>query len=458
MIVGNDYTAPKLILPDTWNQSLSKDLHSHSSSLNGWWHQFNDPRLSQLIELSTQANPDAKIAVERVIEAQEGRRIARSGLGPSAAANAEVLRSSPSRNTDPMSAVGGQTFDHWDVGGTTSWEIDFFGGVRRTIESSDATAEAIEEAYRDTLVTLYAEVAYSYIEVRTLEKRLRHAYANIKNQRDSVSLTKERFDAGLVPELDVSQAETNLATSRALIPQLKAQRAQSLNRLATLLGKYAEEGEALVKKSKGIPVPSSKTGIGLPTKLLRSRPDIRRAERELAAQTARIGVAEADLYPRFALAGNFSFQSATTRNLLDGSSAAYHFGPALRWNIFSSGRIRAQVRAEESRTRQALYAYEQSVLRGIEDVENSLSSAFYERDRLSALNDAVRSSKKTVNLVKTNYRSGLINFQNVLDAERTIFNNQDSAAVSKGLLASAYVSLFKALGGGTVMPDVASTK
>lgn len=458
MIVGRDYQSPEIVLPDTWHQSLSSDLRSHSSSLQSWWVKFNDPTLNKLIALSSQANPDAKIALERVIQAQEGRTISRSGLAPSVDVGGAYNSASQSENSTPYSSVGGQNYKNWSTGATASWELDFFGGVRRAIESSDATAEAIEEAYRDTLVTLYAEVAYSYIEVRTYEERIRQANNNIKNQQDSVNLTRERFKAGLSPELDVSQAETNLANSKAFVPQLRAERAKSLNRLATLLGQYAGEGESLVKNTKGIPIPSSKTGIGLPTNLLRSRPDIRRAERELAAQTALIGVTEADLYPRFALAGDFAFTSANTSNLFDGSSGGYSFGPTFKWNVFSAGRIRSQVRIEESRTKQALYAYEQAVLHGVEDVETSLSSAFYERDRLSALNDAVKSATKTVSLVKTNYKEGLVDFQNVLDAERTIFNSQDTAATSKGVLSAAYVSLFKSLGGGTEMPEVAIQK
>ena len=458
MIVGRDYHNPEIIVPDTWHQSLSSDLRSHSSSLQSWWTKFNDPTLNKLIALSSQANPDVKIALERVIEAQEGRVVSRSGLAPSVDLGGAYNSASQSENARPSSGIGGQNYKNWSTGANASWELDFFGGVRRAIESSDATAEAVEEAYRDTLVTLYAEVAYSYIEVRTFDERIRQARNNIKNQQESVDLTGERFKAGISPELDVSQAETNLANSRAFVPQLRAQRAKSLNRLATLLGKYAGEGEALVKKSRGIPIPSSKTGIGLPTNLLRSRPDIRRAERELAAQTARIGVTEADLYPRFSLAGDFNFTSANTANLLDSASAGYNFGPTFKWNIFSAGRIRSQVRIEESRTKQALYAYEQAVLHGVEDVETSLASAFYERDRLSALNDSVKAATKTVNLVKTNYKEGLVDFQNVLDAERTIFSSQDAAATSKGVLSAAYVSLFKSLGGGTVMPEVAIQK
>ncbi|MEO1856163.1 MAG: TolC family protein, partial [Rubritalea sp.] len=440
------------------HQSLASDLRSHSSALQSWWTKFNDPTLNKLIDLASQANPDVKIALERVIEAQEGRTISRSAIAPIVDVGGTYNSASQSENSTPLSGIGGQNYKNWSTGASASWELDFFGGVRRAIESSDATAEAIEEAYRDTLVTLYAEVAYSYLEVRTYEERIRQARNNIKNQQKSVELTRERFKAGLSPELDVSQAETNLANSKAFVPQLRAQRAKSLNRLSSLLGQYAGSCESLVKNTQGIPIPSRKTGIGLPTNLLRSRPDIRRAERELAAQTSRIGIAEADLYPRFTLAGDFTFTSANTSNLFDGASTGYNFGPTFKWNVFSAGRIRSQVRIEESRTKQALYAYEQAVLHGVEDVETSLSSAFYERDRLTALNDAVISSTKTVDLVKTNYKEGLVDFQNVLDAERTIFNSQDTAATSKGALSAAYVSLFKSLGGGTVMPEVTAPK
>jgi len=451
MLVGVNYTAPEMVLPDAWHQRLAGDLNSGSSSLESWWRKFNDPTLNRLIDRSRKANPDLKLALERVTEARAARGVARSQLFPTINTGGDLVRSRSSESFLGPLPPAGNPSNYWGTGFDAGWEIDFFGGVRRSIESAKATEEAFVEAYRDTTVSLLAEVAINYVEFRTFEERISLARANIENQRDSVQLTRDREEAGLAPELDVSQAETNLASSEALIPALKEARTLSANRLSTLLGGYPGSINSWLSSSRGIPVPGRSAGIGIPANLVRSRPDIRRAERLLAAQTAQIGVAEADLYPRFTLAGDFAFQAANPSDLLDADSRAYSFGPSFRWQIFSAGRIKNQIAIEESRTKQAYLNYESTVLKAVEDVENSLAKVANERERLVLLEKAVSSARKTVSLVKDNYREGLVDFQNVLDAERTIFVAEDEAATSRGRISSGYISLFKALGGGTVM-------
>lgn len=459
MVVGTDYTSPATITPDVWHQSLTSDLNSGSPDLESWWTRFNDPTLNRLISTARESNRDLAIAFERVTEARAARGIARSQLFPSLDFNGGVSRGRTSENIGSPSPPAGKTGDFWTTGIDAGWEVDLFGGVRRAIESADATAEGVEEVYRDTLVSLFAEVALNYIQIRTVEERIRLANGNITNQKESVSLTSDRLEAGLSPELDVSQATTNLASTEAVIPTLRNQRSIALNRLATLIGRYPSAAESLLGKSKGIPEPSRNVGVGIPADLVRARPDIRAAERNLAAQTATVGVAESDLYPRFTLSGTFQLQSTTASSLLASGSRNYAFGPNFSWNIFNAGRIRSQINIEESRTKQAYYSYQNTVLKAVEEVENALSSAFNERDRYKALEKAVTSSTKTVSLVKDNYREGLIDFQNVLDAERTIFANQDELAISQGEIAASYVALYKALGGGTKMkPGKIATK
>ncbi|MGD9419003.1 MAG: efflux transporter outer membrane subunit [Verrucomicrobiota bacterium JB025] len=451
MVVGTNYTAPNAITPDYWHQAVAKDMNTTHSSLERWWTKFNDPTLNDLIDQALGANRTLAIAYERINEARASRGIARSALFPTATASGSGTQNKVSENIGY--STGGQTYDYWATGVDAGWEIDFFGGVRRSIEAADATVEGTRELYRDTMVSLLAEVALNYVQIRTLEERIRIANENIGRQQESVNLTKERFDAGLAPQLDVSQATTNLSNTKAVVPALRSARATAVNRLATLLGRYPGNTEPLLGKSSGIPMPANNASIGIPADLVRARPDIRAAERELAAQTAMIGVAQADLLPRFTLAGTFELQSLGADSLLQGNSGNYSFGPAFRWNIFSAGRIKNQIEVEESRTRQAYMAYEQAVLRGVEDVENSLATLRFEKDRRAALSVAVSSSQETVDLVNQNYKEGLIDFQNVLDAERTIATNQDSLAESEGVVAAAYVSLFKALGGGTPMPE-----
>jgi len=449
MMVGLDHTAPDTITPDTWHQRVSSDLRSGSSSLESWWSRFNDPALTRLIRTARESNRDLAIAAERINEARAARGIPASGLFPQIDATGAFTRGRTSENIG--SPAGGTTNNFHTAGLDAGWELDFFGGVRRAVESADASIAATEEFYRDAMVSLLAEVAFAYIQIRTLDERIRLAENNIRNQRDSVQLTQDRLDAGLATELDVSQATTNLATTEAVVPTLRNQRSIALNRLAVLIGRYPAAAESHLGSSAGIPSPKRSAGTGIPADLVRARPDIRAAERQLAAQTARIGVAEADLYPRFTLSGTFQLQALSASNLPQSNSRNYAFGPSFRWNIFSAGRIKNQIAIEESRAQQAYLNYENTVLKGVAEVEDALSSVSNERDRAAALETAVAASRKTVELVKSNYREGLIDFQNVLDAERTIFANEDAQAVSRGQIAAAYVSLYKALGGGTPM-------
>ncbi len=456
MWVGGAYQAPQTVVPDAWYYSVRTDLHSGKSSLESWWTHFNDSTLNRLISRARSSNPDLKIAAERIIEARAARNVARSALFPTINASGDAVRSRTSEN---LPTGDGKTREFWSGGFDAGWEVDFFGGVRRSVESATASAEAVEEAYRDTMVSLLAEVAANYVQYRTYDERIRLAEGNIKNQRDSVKLTTDRFNAGVAPELDVTQAAQNLASSEALVPMLRNQRTLAANRLAALAGGYPGSLNSQLANGKAIPVPKSGFGIGLPADLVRSRPDIRRAERQLAAQTAMVGVARADLFPRFTLAGDLKLQAGSASDLLDDESRSYSFGPSFRWNIFSAGRIKENINIEESRTRQAYLAYESTVIKAMAEVESSLASVAEERNRLAKLEEAVSAAQKTVSLVKDNYREGLVDFQRVLDAERTIFSGQDEAAVSRGQIAADYVALFKALGGGTKMrADAAPNK
>lgn len=452
--VGPDYVGPSTKVPDAWSRSVARDLSG--DSLNGWWKGFRDPALNTLIERTRKSNPDLKAALARVDEARALRGIARSQGLPQADGVGLYNRKRNSQNMSSAGFGGGggggashSGFSLYSTGFDAGWELDLFGGIRRSVEAASANVQAREEDYRDALVSLSAEVALNYVEYRTLEERISVANANITAQRGSVKLTQGRLDAGLVPRIDVTQAESNLALSEAAVPLLRTELAAAKNRLATLSGGFPASVEGVLSRSRGIPMPPAGYSAGLPADLLRARPDIRRAERELAAQTARIGIAEAELYPRLTLAGDFQLQSTTSGRLFDNSSRAYGFGPSFRWALFSGGRIRNQIAAEEHRATAALAAYENSVLKAVEEVETVMATILNERKRLSDLSRAVSFSRETVSLVKENYESGLVSFQNVLDAERTKFSTEDEEVYSRGRVARDYVSLFKALGGGT---------
>lgn len=448
-VVGVDYRQPGVETPDAWATALTKDYRSSDSSLEQWWRGFKDPVLNELIDRSRASNRNLEIAEERIYEARAQRGIAASQLFPQANAGGNATRQRSSESLLIPAADNPSNF--YSAGFDAGWEIDVFGGVRRSVEAADANIAAIEEAYRDTLVSLFAEVALNYIEYCTLTERIAVAVRNQEAQTESRKLANDRLENDLAPRIDLTQAETNLALTESLIPSLKAQQAFAKNRLATLTGGNSQSVARLLRKSGGIPTPRKGYSSGLPADLLRARPDVRQAERELAAQTAAIGIAEADLYPRFTLLGDFGLQSVSGSDFFDGASRAYSFGPSFNWQIFSAGRIRNSIKVEESRTRQALSAYENAVLEAVEEVETSMANVAYGWDREAILKRADDNAGETVDLILTNYTNGLVNFQNVLDAQRTLFTTQDDRAINRGQIARNYVTLYKALGGGTEM-------
>ena len=447
VLVGVDYQAPDGTAPDAWAASISENSSGGTPNLEKWWKHFNDPVLNELIDRTRESNPTLRIASQSISEARAARGIAASQLFPQLNAGGDYSRNRSSESLNVP--VPENPSNLYAAGFDAGWEIDVFGGIRRNIESADAQIDASVEGYRDLLVILFAETSLNYVEYRTLEKRIKIAEGNIEAQEESVELTQTRLDAGLAPRIDVTQATSNLEISRSLIPQLKQALAFSKNRIASLTGGFPASVEKQLNRSRPIPTPRKGFSAGLPTDLIRSRPDIRQAERQLAAQTAQIGVAEADLYPRFTLFGNFDLQSVNSGDFFDAASRAYSFGPAFNWQIFSAGRIRSNIDVQESRTEQALDNYENSVLLAVEEVENSMAAVANEWDRIEILGRAVAAADETVELVKGNYQDGLVDFQRVLDAERTKFTVEDERAASQGQIAQNYVQLYKALGGGT---------
>lgn len=444
--IGPDYSQPETIVPDQWNASIGAELKRGTPNIENWWQKFNDPTLNKIIAIAEKENKDLKIAAERIEQARAQRGIARGGLQPFVGAGGGVAKN---RSSESLPFANPNPFNYYEIGTSAGWELDFIGGIRRSIEAASASYQATQEVYHDTMVIVYAEVASSYIEYRTLERRIKLAQTNISNQQQSVDVTRERKKAGLAPQIDVSQAETNLSTSSALIPQLQTQLASTRSKLAVLLGKYPSDMNKILGSSSKIPKPSGSIAVGIPADLIRSRPDIRFAERQLAAQTAVVGVSMAELYPKFSLLGTFALQSGTSDDFFDTTARAYTFGPSFSWRIFEGGRIRESIKVEESLTRQALTSYEKTVLQAVAEVETSMASIRYEGSRKKLLDSSVTSARETVSLIKENYTQGLVDFQNVLDAERTIFANEDNAASSAGRYALNYVALYRALGGGS---------
>ncbi len=448
--VGPDYEPPDLsaTVPDAWRAEVEAEMSSDASPLVRWWETFGDTTLTGLIRRAESANRDLLAAVGRVEEARALRGVAKGGLLPDLVLDGSYTRFRLSENGLQGSQLEGQPFDLFSGGLALSWEIDLFGRVRRGIEAASAELGASVEDYRDVLVTLYAEVAAAYVDARTFQQRLSFAQANADAQGRSLQLTRDRFRAGLTSALDVTQAESNLATTEAQIPALEDGLNRSLNRLAVLLGVPPGDLHEQLAEPAPIPVPMAEVAALLPADLLRRRPDIRRAERRLAAQTARIGIATADLYPSFSLTGFLGLESLEAEDFTEGESLGWSVVPGFRWNLFSGGKIRNRIRAEEARTRQALAAYEQTILLALEETGNSLVAYGRERERRDRLLEAVRASERSVEIVETQYRSGLTDFQRYLDSQRSLFGQQDALAVSAGQVTKNLIAVNRALGGG----------
>ena len=350
--VGPDYEVPELEqqVPDAWKSAVAEEINEVGSPLETWWTVLNDPKLVELIHEARTENLSLQTAAARVQEARARLGIATGQYYPDVALDGSYARQDLSENSSLFVPPGGfQPFDLYNLGVGFNWEIDVFGRLRRGAESARAGLEASVEDYRDVIVILMADVAANYVEVRTLQDRIRYGRANVEAQAGSLQLTQDRFDAGLSPLTDVTQAEYNLANSQAAIPSLEARLTAATNRLAVLLGKPPGAVDDLLTGESAIPDPERGVTLGIPADLLRRRPDIRAAERQLASQTALIGVAKADLYPTFSLAGVLALESLDSSDLFDSGSTTWSLVPGLRWNIFAGGKIRNNIRVQEAR-------------------------------------------------------------------------------------------------------------
>jgi NodT family efflux transporter outer membrane factor (OMF) lipoprotein len=442
--VGPDYTRPVATTPDAWYEAHVRGIDEGSASVQTWWSVFEDALLSELIQEAEASNKDLQGAFFRILEARAIRGIAVGDKYPQVDVTAEASTSDPSESATSLT----ERVDTFAFGAGLAWEIDLFGRIRRSVEAATAQYDASVEDYRDVLVTLLGDVARNYLSVRTIQAQLHYARSNIDAQRESLRITQARFDAGLTSALDVAQAESNLGRSEAQVPLLEAQLEAAQNRLEVLVGRQPGELHARLGEVQPIPDPPAEVALGVPGELLRQRPDIRRAERLLAAQTARIGIATADLYPRLSLTGFFASDAGELGDLASGNSWTWGVGIPLRWSVFSGGRVQSQIQAERARADQAFKAYEQAVLRALEEVQTAYVAYAQELLRVEQLTQATDATQRAVDLVRTQYVSGLTNFQNVLDTQRTLFELQQQLASSEGQRVQSLVALYRALGGG----------
>jgi len=451
--VGPEYCGVAPPVADQWIDADNPSVKSGPCDYSLWWTVFRDPVLDRLVHNAYQQNLPLKIAGLRILEARAQRGIAAGSLLPQKQqALAAYTRSKFSDNMYPFGLFpGNREFDDWVVGFDMAWELDLWGKMRRGIEAADANLDAQIENYDDVLVMLQAEVAAAYIQMRTLEEQLMYTRKNAEIQQSSLDIIQKRFRQGVVSELDVRQAGAQLAITESLIPKFEEAHRRVQNGLCLLLGMPPGSLQAELGEPRPIPAAPAEVVVGIPADLLRRRPDVRRAERQAAAQSARIGMAEAEFYPHLAITGNIAFEAEQFGDLLDWRSIGGKVGPGLQWNILNYGRIRNSVRVEDARFQQAAIAYQNTVLAANKEAEDAIVAFLREQQRVKSLQRATDEIIRAFQIGLRLYEQGVIDYQRVLDSLRQAVLQQDALAQARGQVATNLVAVYKAIGGGWTM-------
>jgi NodT family efflux transporter outer membrane factor (OMF) lipoprotein len=445
--VGPDYQPPRPDLPAQWSERERATHSADEATLHRWWTLFQDPTLNSLMTRAIDANLDLRRAESRIREARAQRRLTEAGGLPNLAVGGSYTNSRRSEHSASSSSSSG-TQELFQADFDAGWELDIFGGIRRQMEAADANVAATVEDQRDVLVTLEAELARNYLELRASQQRQVIARENIRIQEQTVDLVRNKFQIGLGGELEVVQAETQLSLTKAQVPALESASILAMHQLALLLGQQPHTLKTELAKNAVIPPTPPQLPVTLPSDLLRRRPDIRAAERQLAAATATVGAATADLFPRFSLSALIGLQSTSISDLIASSSRFWSAGPRVQWPLFDGGRARATLEISEARRDSARITYEKTVLAALAEAENALVAFDREQITRTLFAEAVISSQRAVVIARGQYKAGITTFLNVLQSENTLYQSQDKLAQSNQQLAVNLVALYKALGGG----------
>jgi NodT family efflux transporter outer membrane factor (OMF) lipoprotein len=452
---------PEALAPGSYHHLTEAGNATTDAAMTNWWASFHDATLSSLIERAVKANLDLEIASSRLLEVRAARRVARADLFPQVGSSDSISRmrgglttgifsvnQGPSARSEAPNLLAPFETNVFRLGFDASWEMDFFGRRRRSLEAATADVASFEEARRDLIVSLTAEVARNYAELRGLQRRLDIADENVALQAQSLELTRAQAEAGLGTQLDVERQAAQLDWSRSLAPSLEAAATKAIHRIGILLGE--EPGAFLDELAHREPLPilPDAVPVGIPADLLKRRPDIRRAEARVAAETARVGIARADRFPRITLNAAGGRHATAPAGLTFGAGNYFSFGPAITLPIFDGGRIRANIEAQRQRLDQALSEYRSAVLRALEETENSLVAHGREKERRDRLMKAVESFRQATVLANELYLRGLTDFLSVLDAQRQQLAAEEALAQSETSVVISLVALYKALGGG----------
>ncbi len=467
--VGPDFHRPLPEVPAAWSASATPRAGDQASQVTSspaedavdWWVAFNDPQLTSLIERARAANLDARLAVLRIAEARAQRDVAAAAQWPNLSSNAsaQVNRLSESTPTGALFGKIGQVagasgvsfpnpYDQYQLGFGASWEVDLFGRVRRSVEAANADGAATLEDSRAVLVSLLGDVGRAYIDLRGAQAKRKILEDSIATRRELLELASQRRRAGLSGDIDVVRAAAEASSAEAQLPTLDRQIARDINQLSQLIGRQPGALRAELERSETIPPVPPRVPVGLPADLARRRPDIREAEARLHAATARVGVAVADLYPRLTLNAQGGVQGQSLASLTDWGSRFLTSGPTIELPIFDAGRRRATVRLQDLRAQEAALNYRRTVLAALHEVDDALAAYGADQARTAALTETVARNRDAMALARQRYASGVGSYIEVLDAERTLQQNELALAESAAAVSSDLVGIYRALGGG----------
>lgn len=455
--VGPNYQRPAAPVADDWIDSASNRLQAGPMENRAWWQAFEDPVLDRLILIAYEQNITLREAGFRIAQSQAERAVTVGNLFPQTQeVFGDYTRTQRSTQTATFPAGAAlppglivTNFDTWRLGGAMAWEVDFWGRYRRAIEAADARLDAEVENYDDALVLLIAEVAATYVDIRTFEQRLAYARSNVALQTESARVAQARLDAEAVDaEVDAPQAKSNLARTQSAIQSVAINLRESQNRLAVLLGMPPHDLSYLLAGSQGIPQAPQSVALDVPASLMRRRPDVRRAERLVAAQSAEIGIAETNLYPAISVTGTAFLEASTIDRLFDSDAWAGSVGPGFRWNVLNYGRLVNLIRVEEAQLQQEIARYQQIVLEANEEAENAIVGFRLYHDQIGLLNESVNQAQEAVRVTQLKYQEGQIDFNRVFTVEQLLVGQQDQLAISAGNSAQSLIQLYRAMGGG----------
>jgi NodT family efflux transporter outer membrane factor (OMF) lipoprotein len=448
--VGPDYSRLEPAAQEQWYASMEKGLETSTpedSELATWWDIFEDPLLQTLQRRAIEGNLELRTAFSRLQQARINRGLSRADHFPTLGAEGQIQRQRSSENLG--SPTDGEENDWYMAGLDSSWELDLFGSIRRSVESAQAELEASSADMHGVLTSITAEVALNYIELRTYQRRLKVALDNIATQKKTYDLNRSRFDAGLIDELDLQQSLRNLEQTRAQVSSLETAIRAAENTLAVLLGQSPGALREEFASIGNIPEAPPEVAVGIPAEALRRRPDVRSAERRVAAQSARIGIATAELYPKLRLLGTIGLEALNSgSDFFDSASQFWGIGPGISWNIFRGNALRLNVDLQEEKYNQAVLEYNATILRAQQEMEDALTAYAKEQIRQEHLARAVEAARRTEWLARDRYNAGLVDFYNVLDAQRSLLELEDEWISSKGAVAANLTRIYKAIGGG----------